>query len=409
MCRKMLAFVLCMVMICAAAAPAGALDLSQYRFQSGGRDIPGYDYDQHYIYGSALSNDLRVDENWDGVISSNEYFGSTLHALINVVNLNEVEKGGEGPYASYPVYCFDFAVGANPGRMYTIAELSSFMEDNEKNNRLRAILTHSFPHVTDMTALQNDVNVWLKKTDGDAYVPVQQLQAAEVITATQTAVWSVTDLMTISSYYSGVYAYFNRSNTIYHDGYGSQRPTSYTANNIKAVTRYLMALPPEKAPYIPSYELGNAKAVMTPAADGSFTAAVTVQLKDTPKDDVSGHLHVICGESASASVALRRGVKEYTMQLPGVPSMTSEMFVIVDGEQIIEDVFIFKAKNGRKSSQTTGGYIKLKKDMDMEVRVKEIVLAPAVPATGDSAPIMMMAVLACMSLAALVILRRRRA
>lgn len=40
MLKRSCAFIICLMMLCAAVVPAGAIDLSQYVFQCGGVNIP---------------------------------------------------------------------------------------------------------------------------------------------------------------------------------------------------------------------------------------------------------------------------------------------------------------------------------------------------------------------------------
>ncbi|MBR4081159.1 MAG: thioester domain-containing protein [Clostridia bacterium] len=409
MCRKLLAMLLCLLVI-GSTASAGTIDLSTYRFQYGGVDIPGYAYDQPYLYPSPFTNVLRVDENLDGVINpATETIGSVYHAVLNLVDLNLVEEGGEGLYASVPTYCFDFNVPVRKGRTYTLAELATFSQDTEKNNRLRAIVTHSFPKVSNMATLQESVNVWLQKTDGPGYTPVRNLTAAEVITATQTAVWSVTNLLEVVDYLEGTTGFFTPDRSVFFNGYGNQSIGEYTEQNIMQVYRYLRSLPPEKPVPIKEYGFQSAQAVLKPQEDDTYTATITVQFQDDVDDKVAAMLQASCGEKQSNPVALTAGRNKYTLTIPGITTRTPEIAVSLIGMQIVEDVFLFEPDGGRSSAQLMGGLTSVQYNIDNVVRSIPVSMEPVVPATGDGAPVVLLTAMALLSLVGAMILRRKSA
>lgn len=334
-----------------AAATYEETDAYVLNFSS--QDIAGYeDYDARRLYASDHYAGLYVDEDGDGVNESN--WNWTCFSVLNMINTAKLSEGGEGAYASIPVYCADAITDGVAGYEYRRINLedSGYFSDKVAG-RLRAIFLHSFPYVTDMNTLAAAVNDW----SSTEYAEVVSLTESEAISATQAAIWALTNNAEVYAPYLGTGGYYDESEMVDTTIF-NQAASEYTAGNITALYNYLMALEPmaPMSAVVSDASFGDTAVNCTEAADGTYTATVTTTVSATVDGGDALTLTAVSGDQVSETVAVANGTNTYTLTITGLADDTSDIIVNIDGWQDASDVFLFDPLNGRDASQTMLGY-----------------------------------------------------
>lgn len=343
-------------------------------------DIEGYEnWDAKRFYFSPYRTNIWVTgnektgekENWNWCTAS----------VLNMINTNKIGtvENAEGPYASTPVYCVDAITTGVAGYAYQRVNLeeSGYFTD-EVAGRVRAIITNSFPHQEDMSVITAAVNKWITDNNlSETYAQVQDLNYYEVISATQSVIWTITNNGHIDDCgaYAGYAGYSGNGdqsetwyaeNCIYnltHNGDYTETG-QFTSANINAVAHYLESLAPmaQQDTLISEAAFANTEVDYAEAADGTYTATITATINATVDDESTDKLILtaVSNGKSAASQTIKNGRHVYTMTIPGltVADITTSGVVklAIDGVQTASDVFLFDPLNGREASQTMAGF-----------------------------------------------------
>lgn len=318
-------------------------------------DIPGYEaYDEKRLYASDHYAGLYIDDDGDGEL---ENWNWTCCSVLNMINTAKLSAGGEGAWASIPVYCVDAVTDGSGGHAYRRINLedSGYFGDDTAG-RLRAICLNSFPHVTDMTELAANVNGWI--SDGE-FAEVVNLQESEAITATQIAIWALSNDVTVYEPYLGTGGYYEEDEMVQANlSVFRQGETEYTGNNIRALYAYLMALDGVKVrnPVISDAAFGEQEVRWEKQENGTYKAEITAEVTARVDSGDDLKLTAVCGEAVSKSVEITDGTHTYTLTLTGLQDNAEDVTVNIDGQQDAADVFLFDPEDGRHASQSMIGY-----------------------------------------------------
>lgn len=317
------------------------------------QDIAGYeDFDARRLYASDHYAGLYVDEDGDGIRESD--WNWTCFSVLNMINTGKLSQPGEGTYASIPVYCADAVTDGVGGYAYRRINLedSGYFSD-EMAGRLRAVFLNSFPFVRDMDMIAASVNAW----SGEEYADVVSLTESEAISATQAAIWTLTNDVKVYAPYLGTGGYYEESEMV-DTSIFRQSASEYTSGNITALYNYLMDLDAvaPMSTVVTDASIGKTSAAFVKAEDGTYTATVTAVVKASVDEGDRLELTAVCGNAASDSVPVNDGENTYTMTISGLADDDGRITVNIDGCQDASDVFLFDPLNGREASQTMLGY-----------------------------------------------------
>jgi len=338
--------------ISGASALTPADDSDLYVLTYGGAD--GYPYDQNSMVASPYISYLKVDTDGDGVTDEN--WNWTGMKTMNLVNTLAIADGGSGAYASFETYCLDAITNSVDGHVYRRVNLEdSPYFDTTTAERLRAIFTNSYPYTTDMEGLAAKINAWQKASRTD-YTDVAYLTIPECITATQAAIWVLTNNVTVEEvyYYTDPDRFNDPSYSFVDDSYMDNPATPYTANNIQALFDFLLALDGIE----PLDPLVSADSFLTTSADyylqsdGRYNLVVKATVDAQNVHDDTMRLHASAGGRSSTSFLLRNGTNEYTLTVYDVESPNAPVTLIAEGMQSAADVFLFLAEDGYAASQS---------------------------------------------------------
>lgn len=314
------------------------------------QDVPGYeDFDNKRLWASPYQTNITV---YNPIDEAYEDWWAPC-SVLNMINTTKIGTvpDADSPYASIAVYCVDGFSDGNPGHSYRRVNLedSGYFSDTVAG-RLRNIILNSWPNITeaDLTAA---VNAWNAQS-GSKFAPVENLNYSEMISASQSVIWTLTndgwlheDLY--ARYYPGKYS---DSEILYPESMDFPVNDS-TANNIAAVAAYLNAL----APMAPQDTVVTDAAFSDTSveyADGNAIVTTTVTARIDGDDELT--LTAVCGDTVSASQAILDGVNTYTVTLENVDP-AADITLNIDGVQTASDVFLFDPAGGRFSSQSMAG------------------------------------------------------
>ena len=218
-------------------------------------DIQGYeDWDDERMYFSPFRTNVYLEYNEEtGEYSDHfSWCSASVLNMIDVSKIGTIDNAGY-PYASIPVYCIDAIISRIADHDYARINLEDCTYfDDTVAGRVRAIITNSFPCIEDMQEITDAVNAWIDENQlGEKFDHVQQLHYYEVISATSTVIWSLTNKGMLPDNICSQYGYYAPSDavaenpvTIYDCDADVNYKTDYSKNNINAVARYLEALAP---------------------------------------------------------------------------------------------------------------------------------------------------------------------
>ena len=299
--------------------------------------------------------------------------------LFNVVNLSALiwdeSQAPEGGYASVNGYCADRDTPIMGGIRYRRLNLEDayFCDTGDSAARgIRAVMRNSWPHVQDVDQIVADANDFLQERYGNDAVLVQELTGAELLSATQAAIWHYTNNEDFSSprpydhtedfdSWGEFFCAYYYPQMMYLDGFVNirEKQREVTASNINGIYEYLISLPGEDA-YDRVITENSLKLVGTLRTDES--AMLLVSIDGTVNGD-----DVLTLTAGSQSWALgsnmeAQALSDHLFALP----MDAEDFRFGDqvdlslaGTQLVQDLCFLEAKalDGLTSRQTSQGLV----------------------------------------------------
>jgi len=187
--------------------------------------------------------------------------------LFNVVNLSSLiwdeSLAPEGGYASLNGFCADRVTSIMSNIRYRRLNLEDayFCDTDVSAARgIRAVMRHTWPHVQDMDQIMAAANDFLKECYGEEAVLVQELTGAELLSASQAAIWHYTNNEDFSNPYpyahtedfdswGPIFCEYYYPQMMYLDGFVNirEKQRDVTASNINGIYEYLIGLPGEDA------------------------------------------------------------------------------------------------------------------------------------------------------------------
>lgn len=245
-------------------------------------------------------------------------------------------------------YCTDMPVDATTGAKYRPLNLTDSTYAATHANKLRSIVSNSYPHVNLETL--------------SAAAGIEGLSMCEAITGTQLAVWKAAHGDTIE-----IVDFLHSSNAGYNSGHsiadernaynsGSDEYKATVKAHIEALYNYLMALPEQPS-------------LSTVVSNASFTKHDTPQVTNngdgTYRIQVSTDITVPANSSLQLTAYLANGTYyttvqnvtsgEYTLTIDRVPTEYAfgTVTLSLDGRQTLdEDVYLLDADGIRGVSQS---------------------------------------------------------
>ena len=363
---------------------ADYVETDTYVLNYSSQAIEGYeDWDAKRFYFSPFRTDISVEYN--PVSGQGGWWGQCSASVLNMIDTGKLDAekypNPTTPYASIPVYCVDATTDGVSGFDYERVNLedSEYFSD-EVAGRVRAIIMNSFPHISDMSVITDAVNAWIDE-NGLAYEKVEGLHYYEVISATQSVIWVLTNNGELGTWYNDyrVYAkemmdYAKGQNSVSIYGVseepGYSYKTEHTADNIEAVARYLIDLAPmaPQATLISETAFENLTVKKVEEADGTYTLTVSVKVVVDEKATSDLKLTAVLDGKVFEVIEGIKATGEYTFVIPGTTA-NSAVKLAVDGTQTAGDVYLFSPEGGRHKSQTMAGYDESAKPVHAEIGI----------------------------------------
>ena len=282
-------------------------------------------------------------------------FWSVAYKVYNLINRTTGK--------SISAYCTDACINTVSGHTYMRINLEDCTYYPEgAAGRIRAVCLNSFPHIKDMSAIEDAANAWLKDNKTD-YTPIAKLTGAEAISATQYTIWCIAnenDVVDRSPYSStSSYTEEDLKDKIpaAKDQYVNclEQKSENTSNNIKMLHEYLMGL----APVQPQETIITDDSIIIKSLehqqkpDGTFNAVVTFSV-----DALIDKNDQITVSARSGDMIVSRPLTHAGEQTITLKDLTAHdpVTIALDGEQKATGVFLFAADGGRDASQTMVAY-----------------------------------------------------
>lgn len=187
--------------------------------------------------------------------------------LFNIVNLPSLiwdeAQAPEGGYASLNGFCADRAtpiMGNTRYRRLNLEDAYFCDTDISAARSIRAVMRHTWPHVQDVEQIMADANAYLQERYGEEAQLVQELTGAELLAASQAAIWHYSNNEDFSSPYpyghtedfdswGPLFCEYYYPQMMYLDGFVNirEKQRDVTATNINGIYEYLIGLPGEDA------------------------------------------------------------------------------------------------------------------------------------------------------------------
>ena len=292
--------------------------------------------------------------------------------LFNMVNVAELiwdqAQAPEGGYATFNGYCADRATGAQPGSAYRRLNLENGYfctteagVDLAPARGIRAVMRHTYPAVQDMDQITAAANAYLTQRYGSDAVLVQDLTGAELLAASQSAVWHYSngedfsapypysrteDYDSFGEFFCNYYFY---PQMMYLDGFCNirEKQRDVTASNMNGIYEYLINLPGEDAKDVVITE-NSLELLGAMYCGDSMTFLVGIDGTVNANDDLV--LSASCGDSTEAYSlgktmeldALAEGV--YAVAVDAETFVSGRLQLQLSGIQTVADVCFMEAK-----------------------------------------------------------------
>ena len=306
--------------------------------------------------------------------------------MVNISIIDEDKTAADGPYASVPAYCTDILTGTKTGTTYRRINLEdSSYYDDECAGRIRAIFMNSFPYIKNMEKLEDTVNTWLGTET------VTGLTTAEALSATQTAIWimSNSDESEIYEYcmaedtgsYSQRMSEIMDTVTVNPDAVDNRPtqdsevnpPTEQTIKNIENLCKYLLTLEawPANDTAVSEHSLKDVTICYKTCQDGTYDVTVSYNVDASIEETDKLIISVSCGEVVKAYKLTKSGQDSITINVDKLDDVLLE----INGTQTTKgDVYLYEAINGRNTSQNMVAYDTNPVPVHAEVKVTQRVL-----------------------------------
>lgn len=296
--------------------------------------------------------------------------------IFNLINtgmiMEDENQAPGGGYATVHVMCADYFTGTDMNIRYRMMNLEDSyfgINDPAACNRLRAIMRHIFPACS-AAEVEAAANAYLTEIYGDSAVAVTGLTGAELLSASQAAVWHYTngvdfhnDPYCDSSFWgslSEIFQAYYTANTMYLDSpvCVSEEPTAFTRTNIAGVYEYLINLPGEE--YADIVITDEAVSIV-----GSFKVSDGTQYDLTVLLDIDGIANnddelILSASYGDQTVSINldedaqlvsrsrsRGDALYAITFTGLSEKarsTNVLSLNLNGSQSVQDIFFYEAE-----------------------------------------------------------------
>lgn len=314
--------------------------------------VEGYEYGSYpYMYKSPFQMHHAYSDPAAGAGSVWDYYYT--NEIFHLINTTKLSQGGEGAFASIPVYCTDADTSTTRNSNYRRINLEdSTYHESGAAARLRTVILSSFPYVQDMSEISENANIWLEQNGKPA---LQNLQIGEAMLATQQAIWEIThgEKYTILDPLTGMDTY-DGSNAVYTIN-AEETMSESSESNITGLYEYLLSLegngPMDLAVSEASFR--NLTYESVKEEDGTYSVTVSFELIATIDSDDNISLTATCAEETAEPDRNENG--SYSVVFSNL-SEPKEVTVEVTGTQTGGDVYLFDAVGDRGSAQSMIGY-----------------------------------------------------
>lgn len=317
--------------------------------------------------------------------------------VFNVVNMaaliEDEALAPEGGYASAFTYCADICTRLDYGAIYRklnlengyfCLETDGLELDIASAEKIRAVMNSTFPALRDAAQMESAVNAYLTETYGEEAVLVTGLTGAEWVTASQCAIWHLTNDMDYSAPFPYDHAEdFDSWGEFWCDYYYPQmmgledpinireKQSETTISNISGVYEYLVNLPGLKCQDIiiteSSLTLVGAIKHGTPE-NHDLTVLVGINGTINADDDLTltasygGQTQTFDLGATNTLAARRSGL--YAITFEGISDLArsiNQLVLELDGSQTVYDICFYEAKpaegmTARDTVQSMVGY-----------------------------------------------------
>lgn len=311
---------------------------------------------ENYIYGEKAYmyvSPFRMKHGYTDPVSGSKWEYTYSNEIFQLINMQKLEEGGEGAYASLPVYCTDVDTDTASGAVYRRINLEdSSYHASGAAARLRSVILSSFPYVQDMAVITEKANLWL---ESKGYLPIVNLQIGESMLATQQAIWKIThaDHYTVIDHNTGCGTY-DGSDAVYTEN-ASETLTDHSESNIAGLYQYLLSLdgiaPMDDAVSEATFE--NVYYTAEKAEDGTYTVTVSCEVNTAVGEGDSLTLSALCGGQLQQMELESGGTYEFTFD--NMP-YRQEVLLELNGYQVGGDVYLFDAEGNRGAAQSMIGF-----------------------------------------------------
>ena len=320
-------------------------------------------------------------------VASNSNPKEDVTYLFNIVNLSALvwdeASAPEGGYATLNGFCGDRDISIQHNALYRMINLEDAYFCKTQNGQdpasaqgIRAVMHHTWPYVQDVDQIVDAANAYLQERYGDEAVLIQDLTGAELLAASQTAVWHHSNHEDFSRPYPYTntvdyeswgpnFCQFYYPQMMYLDGFVNirEKPRDVTATNISGIYEYLISLPgedardriiTEDAVELVSAMCVDKNAILVVSIDGTVNSDDDLTLTATWSDhSESWHL----GSTMEAEV-LSDGLYALSMDAENF-RFGEQVKLTLNGSQKVQDVCFMEAKSedGHTSRETSQGLV----------------------------------------------------
>lgn len=337
---------------------------------------PGYDFDNAYAPGTVLI--------W-----------ADIYTMYNPITEEQI-----------PTYCSDIKTGAYDGFSYRLLNLEDSTFSGNSAGLIRAILGTGFyihrspnesisEHEANLTNKIDAKMAALREATG-----IADLNVAEAITATQTAIWRAAHgtrvtfplfCRSVAPPTKSLVRYYDYC----YDTSMKSKDKATVSQNIETLYEYLISLPPvpaaETEMLVSSASFKNInKSVFTQNDDGTYNVSISTSVfVNMIAGDTLTLAATLNGSESQPTVALSNGTNNVTLTFNNVPATAynNQVKLSISGYQTVAGYFLFDAVGERDSAQTMVGYSNSRMPVYAEVIAEDSRILNINKSTADFTPI----------------------